>query len=125
MGARAQVYIKDTGIYLYTHWGAYELKNVVRKAISRMERWSDPDYLARIIFSEMIRDDIDGATGYGICTSKHGDIEILITVKCDPDGYVVVQDMYTDEREIYSSFNEFIDNSCYRERPEERLERDV
>ena len=117
MGSRAQVYMKDTGVYLYTHWDSGRLKGIVQKAIARMERWDDEEYLTRIIFSEMIKDNIEGATGYGIGCSKHGDIELVITVKCDSDGYVIVKDMYTNEREIYSSLNEFIKGSCYIERP--------
>jgi hypothetical protein len=40
---------------------------VVRSAPRRgQDRWDDEPYLARIIFSELIRDDIDGDTGYGI-----------------------------------------------------------
>jgi len=54
MGDRANVYIRednDHGVYLYTHWGGYELPEVVRRALARGEsRWSDAPYLARIVF---------------------------------------------------------------------------
>lgn len=42
---------------------------MVRSALRRgQDRWDDEPYLARIIFSELIRDDIEGETGYGIST---------------------------------------------------------
>lgn len=70
MGDRRNVIVKDrsggVGVALYTHWGGTELPEVLRKALARRQRWSDGAYLARIIFSEMVREDIDGETGYGI-----------------------------------------------------------
>lgn len=71
MGDRGNVLIKenaeDKGIYLYTHWSGTELPDVVKSALARGKgRWGDTPYLTRIIFSDMIRDDIDGETGYGI-----------------------------------------------------------
>jgi hypothetical protein len=60
-------YGEKTKIYLYTHWGAEELEETLRQALLRgRDRWSDPEYLARIIFSEMIRDEVLETTGYGI-----------------------------------------------------------
>lgn len=70
MGDRRNVIVKDrsggVGVALYTHWGGTELPAVLRKALARKQRWTDGAYLARIIFSEMIRGDLDGETGYGI-----------------------------------------------------------
>jgi hypothetical protein len=85
MSTRAQVYINDNKVYLYQHCDGYDLINTVKKAIGKKCRWNDPDYLTRIIFSEMIKDDIDGETGYGIGTQKAGDIEYLITVNCQKE----------------------------------------
>jgi hypothetical protein len=54
-------------IYLYTHWGAAALENTLRDALRRgRTRWDDPPYLARIIFSEMIQDEVLDTIGYGI-----------------------------------------------------------
>jgi len=70
MGDRANVYVHEgpqPGVYLYTHWGGTELPDTLRTALARgMGRWGDTPYLTRIIFSDMVRDDIDGSTGYGI-----------------------------------------------------------
>lgn len=59
--------VKDFPIYFYTHWGAEELPETLKNALKRgFERWDDESYLARIIFSEMIKDDVLELTGYGI-----------------------------------------------------------
>jgi hypothetical protein len=70
MGMRRNIALDYGGerkIYLYTHWGAEHFEDVLRAALVRgRSRWSDPEYLARIIFCEMIRDDVLDTTGYGI-----------------------------------------------------------
>lgn len=71
MGHRANIYVhagNDRGVYLYTHSDGFKLPEVLRTALSREERWNDDQYLARIVFCEMVRDDIDGSTNYGIST---------------------------------------------------------
>ena len=84
MGARAQAKViqdKQSTIYLYSHWDGSDLGNIVKAAMKRgTGRWDDPEYLTRIIFSEMIQNEIMGETGYGIGTEEHGDIEYLIEV---------------------------------------------
>ena len=78
MGDRANVVLReDDGrkVYLYTHWGGYKLPSVLKRALDRGERHSDSPYLARIIFSEMVRGQEDQATGFGIsawmCDNGH------------------------------------------------------
>lgn len=85
MGTRAQCFIKDEGIYLYQHWDGDNLMDEVVKAVNSdigKSRQDDSEYLARIIFCEMVKDDVAGETGYGIGTKVHGDIEYLVTVDC-------------------------------------------
>jgi hypothetical protein len=78
MGDRGMVrfdYGQDGTIGFYTHWGGSELENTLRAALIRgRRRWSDSSYLARIIFSEMIRDSVLDETGYGICPWVPGDL---------------------------------------------------
>jgi len=87
MGARAQVFMKDEGVYLYTHWGSGSLVDDVRLALASpygRNRWDDPEYLARIIFDVMEGDDHGGETGFGIGGSEHGDLDYApITVDCN------------------------------------------
>ena len=68
MGTRGQVLIKDTGVYLYQHFDSYNLPDLVKSVIKRNDRWNDPEYLTRMIFSDMIETDITGSTSYGIGT---------------------------------------------------------
>lgn len=121
MGTQAQVFMKDTGVYLYQHWDGYDLPNVVRRALCRNERWSDTDYLTRIIFCQMVSEnnEITTATGYGISTNQKSDIEYLITLT--PDKKVIVaksvydQSMTDDIKlrwtELFNgTFQEFVDD---------------
>lgn len=74
MGDRGNIVIKqrkpkDTFLYFYTHWSGSDIGQTVQDALKRgKERWDDEQYLARIIFCELIKDDINGTDGYGIST---------------------------------------------------------
>jgi hypothetical protein len=96
MGDRGQVKImgKDLpDLYLYAHWGAESLPSMVADALDRSRsRWDDDEYLNRIIFSEMIKDDVMGLTGYGIGFSEHGDVWRVVEVNLD-DKTAVVRDL--------------------------------
>ena len=62
MGDRANVYVKQSEVYLYTHWDGYNLAIKVRDALKRGKgRWDDPSYLC-----DMVKGDLEGETGYGI-----------------------------------------------------------
>lgn len=99
MGDRGQVYVRSwggkSGVYLYTHYGASSLDKDVERAIAKGWRWDDPDYLARIIFDEMVGKDGWGEeTGYGIGTQKAGDIWRLVTVDCKKQTVTVEDESY-------------------------------
>jgi hypothetical protein len=88
MGDRANVYVSgwdNTGVYLYTHWSGYKLPETVQAALVRGEdRWNDGQYLARIIFCEMVKGDEMNTTGYGIsATVGAGGNRIIVL---DPDS---------------------------------------
>lgn len=82
MGDRANVYVKGYGkggVYLYTHSAGSKLPLTLQIALQRRVRWSDTQYLPRIIFSEMIKDSINSEYGYGISsTVGDGDDRILV-----------------------------------------------
>ena len=114
MGERAQVKIIDgwsgkVCCYLYTHCGAWELPEVVQRALSKELRWDDEEYLARIIFCEMVKGDEDGETGYGIGSSQHGDIQRLVEVDCRGQGTVTIYETYRDKMRSWS-FKDYIDS---------------
>lgn len=88
MGARAQVLVKDAGVYLYTHWGADGLEDIVKQSLDSergKNRRNDDEYLARIIFEDMIDAESGrgGETGFGIGNTQHTDIEKLVIVTPD------------------------------------------
>ena len=115
MGARAQVCIKDTGIYLYDHWGDDEEQATVqnvRDAIMRQERWSDPHYLAAIIFREMIKGDLNGATSFGIDAELHGDTRLLVTVDCSQqtikiERYTMMENTFLESNSLPKKTEEY------------------
>lgn len=76
MGERGNIVItKDDNmfphpVFFYTHWSGYLVKPILQTALRRgQERWDDPQYLARIIFCEMVKGDPQGVTGFGITTA--------------------------------------------------------
>jgi len=72
MGDRANIVVTgpDTDpVFLYTHWRGYATPGILQAALVRgRSRWGDTSYLTRIIFCEMINNDTDGLTGFGIST---------------------------------------------------------
>lgn len=74
MGDRANIkFVEVEGgeIFFYTHWSGYRLPEILAEALKRGQgRWNDESYLARIIFSEMIKDEVLETTGAGISTYR-------------------------------------------------------
>lgn len=65
---------KGGAVWLYTHWSGVAIPEIVQRALAKgKDRWTDPPYLARIIFDVLTEGD-DGTTGFGIDTSP-GDNE--------------------------------------------------
>lgn len=85
MGDRANIQVKegDSSVFLYTHWDGHKLPSILHRALSRRARWNDGPYLSRIIFSEMIRDNIDEDTGYGIWSSEMDNEHPVLVVDID------------------------------------------
>jgi len=102
MGDRGQVKITAQGnpdLYLYTHWGAESLPEVVAEALARGRgRWTDDEYLNRIIFSEMIQDSVLSETGYGIGFGEHSDVWRVVEINYD-DRTVAVRELNYDDWE--------------------------
>lgn len=104
MGDQAQIVVKadesDRGVYLYTHWRGDEIVDVLRAALLRgATRWEDPEYLARIIFCQMILDPsgtvdpINDTTGFGIGAKQHVTLDHpLITVNCETQTISIGED---------------------------------
>jgi hypothetical protein len=97
MGDRANICVENKlgygagldRVYLYTHWHGTELPSVLQEALKfakKENRWDDGSYLARIIFSRMIMDDVLGSTGYGISsTLGDGDNRVIFVNVADQE----------------------------------------
>lgn len=105
MGDRGQVFIKDTGVYLYTHWEARDLVKNVQEAISKKWRWEDVEYLTRIIFDVIVGKEQGNETGFGIGKEERGDIWRLITIDCS-NQKIILRD-YDKTKEF--TFEEFLE----------------
>ena len=107
MGDRANIKVlqdEDDGaaVYLYTHWDGYKLKEILKDALTRgRNRWDDTPYLTRIIFSEMIKNDVMGETGYGISTHLTDNERPILTVDTNNQTVSIGED-------VGYSFDEFI-----------------
>ena len=78
MGDRGNIVVRSEygDVWFYTHWRGSEMKDVLQEVLSRRVRWDDAAYLARMIFSALIKNNVDGETGYGISNcmldNQHG-----------------------------------------------------
>lgn len=103
MGDRGQVKIigtsegSSTELYFYTHWCATSLENFVSDALNRGRgRWNDSEYLNRIIFSEMIKDEVMSDIGFGIGFEPHADIWKLVVVNHLDKTAGIMEMIYVD-----------------------------
>ena len=78
------IFLKNDGIYLYSHWGGGNLMAILRSALIRGKpRWHDRAYLNRIIFSEMIKEEVLEETGYGLSNFICGEDNPTIVVDAE------------------------------------------
>lgn len=117
MGDRANIYVIDTedltrGIYLYTHYSGYEYPQMLATALEHgKSRWSDSQYLTRIVASSVFSDLHGSTTGAGISTTM-GDNSYPIIVLDQVNQRVYFteegQESSPPTGEVYS-FPEFIE----------------
>lgn len=94
MGDRANIRFdveNEPSMYFYTHWSGSELPFTLQKALKRGEsRWEDEPYLARIIFCEMVDEDVLGITGYGLATFLGDNSYPVIVVKATKQRVILL-----------------------------------
>lgn len=79
MGARInfvlKVYPKELShVTLYSHWGETSWREDLAMALAKATpRWTDQNYAARIVVSQLIGEQWDKETGYGLFTSVDGE----------------------------------------------------
>src|SRR3972149_6286953 len=92
-------------VYLYGHWSGHDMFSVLQTSLNRRQRWSDGSYLTRIIFSELIKDDILGENSYGISTSLCGNEYPIFGVRPETKTVTIETESGTIERMF--SFEDF------------------
>lgn len=82
-------------VFLYTHWKGCSICNTLKASLERgSDRWEDESYLTRIIFSDMIAEDINSNTGYGISLISY--TQPYRTIKVDiPNAMVEYMDKFS------------------------------
>ena len=115
MGARTTWAIKteegDAVTWLYSHWGGDSKLEDTKQALAKAEpRWSDSTYGARIFISQIIGNQWDSETGFGITSGT------LNSVPFEESYDLVVVD-FTTQQITYGafefSFGEFIEVSKF------------
>jgi hypothetical protein len=99
--SRGNVFVKQSngGVYLYTQSRGHKLPNILRQAlIHGKNRWGNTPVLTRIIFGEMMSNDVFNVDGFSISTEL-----------ADNDNYILVVD---DVNERIGVFTE--NGSCLR-----------
>jgi len=103
MGARANI-IVNTEICLYSHWDGENLAIILQDALDRgKERWNDAPYLTRIIFCEMIKDNVMSTTGYGISTHIEDNDYPFIWVDIDTNTVYISDQKFSFEEYVNMS----------------------
>uniref|UniRef100_A0A6M3LU60 Uncharacterized protein n=1 Tax=viral metagenome TaxID=1070528 RepID=A0A6M3LU60_9ZZZZ len=105
MGDRANVKLISKGeapLFIYSHNHGSNLPIRVQRALQKRWRWGDDLYLNRIIFSEIIKNEVDTELGYGIGTFIGDKENRVITI--DHDNKTV------EITGIILTFEQFIDH---------------
>ena len=84
MGDRANFgFVQPNGntIVLYGHWAGHNmLANLAEAVFKARPRWNDPSYATRIAISQMIGDQWNSETGWGLNVNELGDNEHKIAI---------------------------------------------
>lgn len=83
MGDRGNIVVSsqsDGTMHFYTHWSGSELPQIVANGLKRgLDRWDDEQYLNRILFCELVKDDLLSDTGFGLSIQKDdGGTEVYV-----------------------------------------------
>lgn len=113
MGDRRNVVVEfdeENSVALYTHWTGSQLQETVAEGLSLgASRWSDPTYLTRILFCQMVQGQEAETTGFGIEPIRTGS-----TAYCEATpGYDLIvnakaQTVYDGDGNTFT-FSEFVE----------------
>ena len=84
MGDRANFGFRDRKgdtVYLYGHWAGHNmLANLAEAVFKARPRWNDASYATRIAISQMVADDWNSETGWGLSVNLINDNEHKIAI---------------------------------------------
>jgi hypothetical protein len=84
MGDRANFGFKDRKgdtVFLYGHWAGHRMLENLADAVSAAEsRWDDETYATRIAISNLINDEWQSTTGWGISVNQLADNEHKVPI---------------------------------------------
>lgn len=110
MGDRANIYLYDSdtaGIYVYTHWNGSEWPQRLAEALEfGKERWSDPQYLARIIVTQVFKD-LKGTTGGGVSTRIGDNGHPILCVDLMGEQVAIAKEGDEQDRDKWTGFMSF------------------
>ena len=88
MGARANIVSRSGNeqVVMYSHWDGQEIVEIARRGIEKAVdagRGDDWQYFNRILFCELIKNDVDGSTGFGLSQEVHDGGDGLVEINLD------------------------------------------
>jgi hypothetical protein len=108
--AQVEIVSQIGRVYLYSHEGASSIVKTVFEALSKRKRWDDADYLARIVFCEMIPAECwESDSGYGIGTTLYASTNVLVTIDTERQRVIVQSALNKHESNSYT-FESFIES---------------
>lgn len=99
---------KPLMVYLYSHWGGSELPEVLRLALARRLRWDDDQYLARIIFDQMVGDQHGEEANFGISAALMDNSYPVLVVDCQTQTVGFAKEGEEPECSKIWTFEEYI-----------------
>lgn len=107
-GAIKIVYDCEHPVYFYTHWEGSNLPIIVKRALAKQKRWDDEAYFARIVFCELVKNDIEDSTGFGISPYLIESEYPIIEINCAEQEIRFI-DQDDENSEIFKwSFEEYL-----------------
>jgi hypothetical protein len=106
MGARTQIFIKDVGVYIYSHNGSKTIIQDLRNILTRIKIKNNPEYIARLILEGLTKN-CKSEYGFGISSMKHGDLDNLVILDYENDK-VIIENYIRNKTINYDTINSFI-----------------
>jgi len=97
---------EERPVVLYTHWGAKRMLFDLITTLGKEQRWNDAAYLSRMIFCQMVRNNLHSTTGFGILTDNVGDAEEEIVVDIDRQEVIRKRIGHDNQRFTFSELIE-------------------